>query len=595
MDRLNGVIPFLTKEHRGKTMRTVFLTAAIVLCITGFSVADTSELQLPETGSFFRGFPLNSLSHAVTDETLHTGWPVDLNSPGAGFPYTPTLYDIDDDGNCEIFLTGGYTFGLSGDGSFLPGWPTSEMAYMGYATNGQMSGPSCADVNNDGITEVMWSERDWYAGSAHMWTFNGKKQDGSNLTGFPQEAPDESSNALNSPFVLGDSDGDGILEAVTAHTLGNTGDYYRISALDHNGNIIYTRDLDTAESILNLYFGDADGNGTEEFFAVTLFSGQFRLHLLDPAGEEQPGYPVSLFSPGSGYLMFGPPVPADLDNDGDLEILLGYYSGSTSIAVAVNHDGSAVSGFPITVATGSQLFYLGLGDITADGQPELLAFDNQLSAGYRAWAIDIPSGLPLSGWPVYLTNWPEGFPTVVDVNNSGCQDIIFSTNGGEIHALANDGTEIAGFPKVMSTASISGAAAGDIDGDGLYELVAATWDGWVYAWDTEGVVSDHNCDWPMRGVDARNTGIYRGVQQQGLDENVQPVALGISQNPVTGSAVFSLSDGIFSPGVMIFDITGKLVADVSSCWTPGAEIQNGVYFARLEGMDVQPVKFLLAR
>ena len=62
--------------------------------------------------------------------------------PGAGFPYTPTLFDGDHDGADEIFLTGGDTFGLSGDGAFLPGWPTTEHQYMGYGTNDQKPGPS---------------------------------------------------------------------------------------------------------------------------------------------------------------------------------------------------------------------------------------------------------------------------------------------------------------------------------------------------------------------------------------------------------------------------------------------------------------------
>jgi hypothetical protein len=99
----------------------------------------------------------------------------------------------------------------------------------------------------------------------------------------------------------------------------------------------------------------------------------------------------------------------------------------------------------------------------------------------------------------------------------------------------------------------------------------------------------------MRGVDARNTGIYRGTQQSGLEESTEPASLRINSNPVTGSAVFSVSDGVSSPVVKVFDITGKLVTEITSCWTPGADIQNGVYFARLEGMNVPPVKFLLAR
>lgn len=552
--------------------------------------------SFPESGNGFPGYGDESSSVLIErDNSLQRGWPVNLGSPGAGFPYTPTLCDIDDDDACEIFLTGGETFALSGDGSFLPGWPTGEMAYMGYASTGQLPGPSVADLNGDGVSEIMWSERDWYAGSAHMWTFNGRSETGVNLSGYPQTAPDQSSNALASPFVLGDADGDGQLEALTAHTLGNTGDYYRLSCLDYNGTILFTTDLDADEDILDIYFGDADGNNIEEFFAVTLLSGEFRLHLFNPDGSHQQGYPSGIYSPGGGSLMFGPPIPADLDEDGDLEILLGYNSSATSYAVAVNHDGTIVEGFPLVIATGSQLFYLGLGDITGDGEPELLAVDNELSSDYRVWAIDMTTGTALSGWPVEVPDWPKGFPTVADLDGDGNQDFSFSTDGGQVHALSGDGAELSGFPKSMSAASTSGTAVGDIDGDGYYELVAATWDGWVYAWDTGGSVADDNCDWPMRGVDSRNTGIYRGGSLSGTEEAAPPVSLILNSNPVASAAHFTVTGTSSQYDIEVYDLSGRLSARVSSVWNPDAETANGVYIARLAGINAAPVKFVLAR
>jgi hypothetical protein len=176
--------------------------------------------------------------------------------------------------------------------------------------------------------------------------------------------------------------------------------------------------------------------------------------------------------------------------------------------VCYHHDGGAYTGFPIQIATSSQLFYLGLGDVTGDGVIELLAFDNHLGGNYRAYAIDMATGSYLSGWPYGIANWPKGFPTVVDVDNDGVQDICFVTDGGELQAVTGAGQLIAGYPKTMVSASISGVAAGDIDADGLFELVAATWDGWVYAWDTNSEVLPGRADWPMRGVNARNTGVF---------------------------------------------------------------------------------------
>lgn len=75
-------------------------------------------------------------------------WPVDLQSPIAGYPYTPTLYDADRDGAAEIFVTGGETFAIRGDGSFAPGWPTVEMPEAGYGTTGNLPGPSVASLES---------------------------------------------------------------------------------------------------------------------------------------------------------------------------------------------------------------------------------------------------------------------------------------------------------------------------------------------------------------------------------------------------------------------------------------------------------------
>ncbi len=552
--------------------------------------ASAIEVLLPPPGAGARTDPPagSPPPESGPPEGICDGWPLFLDPPGTGFPYTITLFDTDGDGADEIFCTGGETFGIEGDGTFIPGWPTADMTYMGYGTNDQKPGPSCADLEGDGICEVLWSERDWYAGSSRMWSFSGRHGDGTWMEGFPQEAPDEQSTAIDSPFVLGDADGDGDLEAWSAHTLGNTGDYYRISGFDHLGDRLFTTDLDPAEDILDLYFGDADGNGQEEFFAVTLLNGSFRLHLFTNMGGEQSGYPVELFHPSGGYTMFGRPIPVDLDQDDDLEIILGYWSPG-AVAQARHHDGSEVTGFPVTIASGAQLFYLGLGDIDGDRFPELLATGKNLSGGtYGVWALDIGGGL-LPGWPFTPPGWPEGFPTVVDVDGDGIQEICFVTDGGQLYALTGSGQVVPGYPRTLDGASYSGVAAGDTDADGLYELTAVSTTGWVYAWDTEGQVAAGAAEWPMRGVDARNTGVFHLSDSTGIGET-EPgcgsgaAALEVLGNPAVGCATFSLSGGSCR-SVEIFDLSGRRIASVAvgddgrAVWMPGSGVCPGLYFA----------------
>jgi hypothetical protein len=532
------------------------------------------------------------------------------------------LYDIDGDGAAEVFLTGGHTFGLRGDGSFLTGWPAREMREMGYGTNDSKPAPSGADMDGDGDREILWSQRDWWAGSSYMWCFNGRQFNGTNMPGFPQEAPDDLSNALDTPFVLGDTDGDGDLEAWGAHTLGNNFVHYRVSAFDHLGTRLFTTDLDPTENVLCMYFGDLDGDGTKEMFAISLLPPSFRLHVFDAAGDEAPGYPIDLATGLSGWNMFGPPLPADLNGDGDLEIIIGHWDG-TSYAECYHHDGEPCSVFPITIATDSQLFYMALGDVTGDGFPELIATENQLSGDYRVFAVDILAQAPLPGWPFPVTGWPEGLPIVADVDNDGLQDVCFPTDGGELYAVAGTGELIDGFPKQMSGPSVSGAAAGDIDGDGLFELVAATWDGWVYAWDTPSEALPERADWPMRGVNARSTGIYGDVLPEEPPVRVEPegpggglpAASGLSQNfpnpfnPLT-TISFEVPEANEGPRrviLSVFDLRGRNVKTlVEGEVAPGRhdvvwdgtdernrEVPSGIYFCTLQANGIHSARKML--
>jgi hypothetical protein len=90
-----------------------------------------------------------------------------------------------------------------------------------YGSNGSKPGPSVADMDNDGNTEILWTLRDYwpdYNGSpSTVWCFNGKNLDGTNMSGFPQRAIAQLSNAFEVPFVLADLDNNGVLEAFAAH------------------------------------------------------------------------------------------------------------------------------------------------------------------------------------------------------------------------------------------------------------------------------------------------------------------------------------------------------------------------------------------
>jgi hypothetical protein len=63
----------------------------------------------------------------------------------------------------------------------------------------------------------------------------------------------------------------------------------------------------------------------------------------------------------------------------------------------------------------------------------------------------------------------------------------------------------------MSFLATSGVSVGDIDGDGLFELITATMIGGVYAWDLTTPATCANSDWPMRHINPRNTNVFEDI------------------------------------------------------------------------------------
>jgi hypothetical protein len=465
-----------------------------------------------------------AIEHTVfwAEPDLHPGWPVRLGGSvfrfggfilGTSFNATPA--DADRDGSDEIFLcSSGNTFGLRGDGTILPGWPSTQLKEPAYASNAALPGPSVADVGNDGNVEILWTLRDYwpdyYGSPSTVWCFNGKKLDGSNMSSFPQQAIEEPSNAFNMPFVLADLDGNGTLEAVAAHTKGNNFNYYRISAFAHSGSRLFTHDFpDSNESVYSLSFGDIDADGQKDIVAVSKVGYEsIRLHILDKNGSEQPGYPIVLRNLNNEDIS-APPFLADLDADGDMEIVVGT-SGSQSYIQCYHHDGRLVAGFPAPIGNyDTQIFSYSVGDINGDGRLEIIVLANYrlISGTYRVYVIRL-NGTVLPGFPFDVQEWPTGAPAVVDVDNDGRQDICFTTFSGSVYACSGDGQLVPHFPKKMSFASTSGVSVGDVDGDGLFELITATMIGHVYVWDLPTPAEPGNTDWPMRHVNPLNTNVF---------------------------------------------------------------------------------------
>jgi subtilisin family serine protease len=117
------------------------------------------------------------------------------------------------------------------------------------------------------------------------------------------------------------------------------------------------------------------------------------------------------------------------------------------------------------------------------------------------------------GFPIRIASSSEGSMALVDLNGDNTLEMVFADASGFLHALRADGTEAPGFPvhtdfdgffpaaspafdgnpangevRVSYASVVSAPAVGDIDRDGVQEIVLSALDGKIYAWNADGSV-----------------------------------------------------------------------------------------------------------
>lgn len=194
--------------------------------------------------------------------------------------------------------------------------------------------------------------------------------------------------------------------------------------------------------------------------------------------------------------------------------------GTNSGAVFLFHDdGRPVQGWPIVpLQLGMNLSAgVAFGDVTGDGVSELIAGGTAIS-GSKLWAVQVPGGGVLPGFPFDPGVAGMSAPALADLDGVPGSEIAFTDAADQLRVVTRDGSELAGFPASVATAArapvitrlgvpgtppsilvaaanelaayapdgtqrwsvpLGGApnqdpALGDLDGDGVDEIIVAT-------------------------------------------------------------------------------------------------------------------------
>ena len=443
---------------------------------------------------------------AWTSYPFCDGFPIVYpNSIGTSIESSVNVADIDNDNYQEIFTTikqqenESYIIGLHHDGTEIYDIDGNVTSYSGFAKiDGNIEGIlALGDLNNDMEFQVISATRDESDSPAnYFYSHSVKDSDHDNK-------PDmlwrhNSPNRAYRGAVISniDNSSDGTNEVVFFSEWGGIRIFNRVGEL--------IQSISVGGSYGAPAVADIDNDGDKEIIVGNSNGIYIWHHNGTQYGLSQPFYTLP------GYKLCSSIVVCDIDNDGDKEILTSALKtgGHEGRIVALHHNGSIVNGW-----NGSQTIAfpndwhtqdISVGDLNNDGDLEVVALGKNV---VKVWD---KSGVIILSIACNLD--PGKFtPLLADIDSDTDLEIIFgSGNENKIYALNMDGTKVVGFPLQLDEGLIGSPCVADVDNDDNNELIAASGNK-VYMWKTYG--SSDLIEWGRERHDSHNTGEYYKICQ----------------------------------------------------------------------------------
>ncbi|MCR9171627.1 MAG: T9SS type A sorting domain-containing protein [bacterium] len=304
--------------------------------------------------------------------------------------------------------------------------------------------------------------------------------------------------------------------------------------------------VDTTNYVGGLCPADLDGDGDYDLIMGGFFG---TLDYIENTGTAQnPNFAPAQTNPfgltSSYYYAFI--TAADLDNDGDLDIVTGEYGGNhlyyQNIGTPTNPFFSVPVVNALGLSAGSYISMPEFADLDNDGDYDIMTgeaggliyFENQGDSIFPGFAAPLSNPFDLAPNPVYFSH-----PTMGDLDMDGDLDMLVGETGGNfryIQNLANanaplfDGGQLNPFGITGGVSTVVLPEFVDIDGDGDLDILATTDGGslWFY----------------------ENTQFNLGIQEM----NDQ---LAVGPNPFQDE--LQLSSSLKFEEVSIYDAEGRLV------------------------------------
>lgn len=276
-----------------------------------------------------------------------------------------------------------------------------------------------------------------------------------------------------------DASNDGQEVIITADSLGEG----YVQVFNYDGSVVsgfpYIEDTGFSSKPA---LADLDGDGDLDIIIGSIGGWRKGIYAIDNTGELMDGWPFYYEDLGQ-YMDFAPAI-SDLDNDGEYEIITCIWQPDHLIVL--NSNGSMF--FDLDVPCVSKL----VGNFDNDTEKEIVILDrtNKLNLINVDGSLTNIIELDLVGGGQIIAG---------DIERNGKNEIVVLETGStdvlpKIYVVRTDGSLPTGWPQQLQSALPQGVALGDLDDDKQLEIVVSDWY-LVYAFNHDGSYLEGN--WPI--------------------------------------------------------------------------------------------------
>jgi hypothetical protein len=233
---------------------------------------------------------------------------------------------------------------------------------------------------------------------------------------------------------------------------------------------------------------DLDGDGDSEIVVVDQWAKVYAWHADGTEvrdGDSNPSTDgVFIQLTHTGGWNYQVPAACDLDDDDKDELIIGTLADSV---YALNEDGSSVPGWPVGT-NGDVAGGPAVGDVDNDGQFEVVVASR--GGGGRLYIINHDGSYYGNGYPRTIPSDLAFNPSLALANLTGDDylEVIMASSDRSLYVIDYLGNDVNGFPVEYSptTYTESSPVIADIDGDGILDIVLGDEAKYINAWDAGG-------------------------------------------------------------------------------------------------------------